>query len=259
MTGYFTLAASSELPFVYRVRRVRDGRGFCVRTVQVTQLETIGVCFTCTASFKRYEPSQIEYQERVDLQQRYAQALSLRNPAMYADTPATEAPWSHLYRGPPFPGLVTKKVDMREYNESRIPLDRRQLSFYTVVGEMPPFDEEPNMHVAAHLYASDRNSLFAVSRHLGVGENFSRMASLTHTVVLHSTGRMLDLSSGKWFMQEAWTDRFGDGRGVHHSRIWDTEGHHVATTLQDGLIRLKFKDDQEWQMKKEAVGDKSRL
>lgn len=258
VTGYFTLAASSELPFVYKVIRVRDGKGFCVRTVQVTQVEMDGICFTCTASFKRYEPSQIEYQEDIDLSQRYAQVLTESHPSKYADTPATEGPWSANYRGPPFPGLVTKKVEMGVYNASRSPLERRQLNFYTAVGDMPLFREEPNVHVAAHLYASDRNSLFGVSRHMGVAENYSRTASLTHTVVLHSTGQMLDLSAGKWFTQESWTDRFGDGRGVHHSRLWDERSRHLATTLQDGLIRLRFEDDAELQRKRDAVTVKSK-
>jgi hypothetical protein len=62
----------------------------------------------------------------------------------------------------PFPGLDMRKVDMAAYNEPRETLDRRQLQYYRILGVMPSVEEDPNMHAAAHLYASDRNGLFPV-------------------------------------------------------------------------------------------------
>jgi hypothetical protein len=52
---------------------------------------------------------------------------------------------------------------MAAYNDPRKTLDRRQLQYYRVRGQMPSVLEDPNLHAAAHLYASDRNGLFAVS------------------------------------------------------------------------------------------------
>jgi hypothetical protein len=63
----------------------------------------------------------------------------------------------------PFPGLDMRKVDMAAYNDTRETLDKRQLQYYRVLGPMPRVDEDPNLHAAAHLYASDRNGLFPVS------------------------------------------------------------------------------------------------
>jgi hypothetical protein len=62
----------------------------------------------------------------------------------------------------PFPGLDMRKVDMTAYNKPRETLDRRQLQYYRVLGTMPAAVDDPNMHAAAHLYASDRNGLFPV-------------------------------------------------------------------------------------------------
>jgi hypothetical protein len=56
-----------------------------------------------------------------------------------------------------------RKPNMELYNGPRKTLDRRQLQYYRVRGEMPSVLEDPNLHAAAHLYASDRNGLFAVS------------------------------------------------------------------------------------------------
>ena len=63
----------------------------------------------------------------------------------------------------PFPGLDMRKVDMAAYNDARETLDKRQLQYYRVLGAMPSVAEDPNLHAAAHLYASDRNGLFPVS------------------------------------------------------------------------------------------------
>ena len=75
--------------------------------------------------------------------------------------------WHEVERGrgaaDPFPGLDVRKVDMAAYNDPRETLDKRQLQYYRVLGAMPSVAEDPNLHAAAHLYASDRNGLFPVS------------------------------------------------------------------------------------------------
>lgn len=189
----------------------------------------------------------------------------------------------------PIGGLHLRKADMKEYNSIHDPLDRRQLTFYTLRGSLPlptaPFPppkdgivsvtRESNLHACAHLYASDRNSLFIVPNHLNRGREFTRMASLSHSVIFHvgikdlitppepridhqNADRTLwedkklslcsldgyeekdrDTDGRKWFVQEAWMTRATGGRGLHTSRMWDYErGVHIATTFQDGLIRF---------------------
>jgi acyl-CoA thioesterase len=174
---------------------------------------------------------------------------------------------------------------MKAYNSPRHPLDRRQLIFYSIRGSLPPISKQPsqslsvsskkpsfareaNLHAIAHLYASDRNSLFIIPNHLDLEDKFTRMASLSHTVIFHVDADKLFLLNEpadkpsnaaptqiseneaaspdesakrrKWFMQESWTMRAQGGRGLHTSRLWDPEsGAHLATTLQDGLIRFQ--------------------
>src|SRR6266516_7303316 len=51
MHCYFVLAGNSEIPILYHVERVREGRSFATRTVQARQK---GKCiFTTTMSFVR--------------------------------------------------------------------------------------------------------------------------------------------------------------------------------------------------------------
>jgi len=251
--------------------------------------------FTCTCSFKREEGSPFDYQEQVNLKEKYRQVLRgkedepMEHPAS-PDKDSEEFRETFVVEHPdhfnPVAGLHLRKVDMKNYNDTRIPSDRRQLIFYTLRGSLPlptaPYPastsflvtREANLHACTHLYASDRNSLFLIPNHLDRGRDFTRMASLSHTVIFHvgikdllmppeprinhadadptafEDGSMplcnIDGYSGgdkdgrKWFVQESWFTRAASGRGLHQSRLFDyTTGTHIATTMQDGLIRFK--------------------
>lgn len=248
VTGWFLQAGLLEVPFVYKVHNIRDGRSYCTRIVNVTQASEKGVCFTCTCSFKTEESSDLDAQESMDLWQKYNSVLSGKKPDDFPEAPGMDVPRYHslLNNGHPndkFPGLTMKRVDMSAFNDPREPLDRRQLIFYRPIGELLP---DLNLHMCAHLYASDRNSLFIVANHLGVGGSFSQMGSLTHTVTFHASLRDLQLESkeswkhpqGDWFCKEDRTDRASVGRANFHSRVFSPDGIHVMSIVQDGMIRI---------------------
>lgn len=190
----------------------------------------------------------------------------------------------HLPKNPnhfnPLGGLHLRKMNMTGYNETREPIDRRRLMLYSARGSLPQipasilqakkpkYSRETNLHAIAHIYASDRNSLFVIGDHLGISADARRVASISHTVIFHvgveellftnepadkpRNAALTENVAGsesapdpasktrKWYMQEVWTDRAEGGRGLHRSRIWDPEtGRHLATTMQDGLVRFK--------------------
>lgn len=253
--------------------------------------------FTCTCSFKREEGSPFDYQERVNLKEKYRDVLEQKEnePMEHEAAPSNDSEWfreTYLKEHPdhfnPIAGLHLRKADMTKYNKSRTPIDRRQLIFYTLRGSLPlptaPYPptsdssmaltREANLHACAHLYASDRNSLFIIPNHLSLGREYSRMASISHTVIFHVGIKDLimppepridhpnadptlfgegslplcnveghakgDGDGRKWFVQESWFTRAAGGRGLHMSRMWDYEtGTHIASTIQDGLIRFR--------------------
>ena len=58
---------------------------------------------------------------------------------------------------------------------------------------------------------------------------------------------MTDPGTGeaRWFCQEAWTGGSRHGRGLHQSRMWrDEDGLQIASTVQDGMVRLKKEDGE---------------
>ena len=136
---------------------------------------------------------------------------------------------------------------MTAFNKSKSALDYRQLSYYQAIGSIPLTDL--NLHACAHLFASDRNSVFVVSQATGFGDQVGAMGSLSHSVVFHVSSKNLVLKDGAWWIQEAWTPRSEGGRGIHQSRIWDESGTHIASTWQDGLARKADKEQDQKQKK----------
>ncbi|ORY19057.1 thioesterase-like superfamily-domain-containing protein [Clohesyomyces aquaticus] len=299
ITGWFTLGGRPNEHFVYSVHKIRDGFNYCTRSVTVTQAVEKGTMFTCTCSFKRDEGSPIEYQDKVELKERFKEVVQSKEdePMEHSAAPSQDSEWfreTYMKEHPdhfnPIPGLHLRKADMGKYNNPRAPIDRRQLTFYSLRGSLPlptaPYPPSPerdskisltreaNLHAAAHLYASDRNSLFIIPNHLSLGRGYTRMASLSHTVIFHvgikdlvlppeprinhpnadptlfndgslSVCNLKDHSQSdkdgrKWFVQESWATRAGGGRGLHMSRLWNYRtGVHIASTIQDGLVRFK--------------------
>ena len=173
-------------------------------------------------------------------------------------------------RGDGFPGLDMRKVSMDGYNTKACPGAKadggesarrwRLLLMYRLVMDAEEerrmveergkhkkngADDVINLHACAHLYASDRNSLFLVQRALGFERAPGQVGSLSHTVNFHrhaSELLMIDEASGRLreYIQESWTSNSGADRVTHNSRIWDKEtGKILATTVQDGMMRIQ--------------------
>jgi acyl-CoA thioesterase len=222
----------------------------------VTQREGKGICFTCICSFKTAEHEQFDAQEKLDLCKKYSSVLDGKKPSDFPEVPGMDLPFYRKRRdetgiNDQFPGLECRKVDMAAYNKDRHPLDRRQLIFFRTIGDLP---DDDNMHLCAHLYASDRNSLYIVANHFELADHYTGMGSLAHTFIFHSPMRSMLLGSaglkvgssashlydrdGRWFCMEISGNRLGGGRAVHNCRIWNSEGEHVATSMQDGMVRM---------------------
>jgi hypothetical protein len=196
----------------------------------------------------------MDVQEEVNIWNKYATVLKGKKPADFEECPGIDAPWYWQRRkdtgiNEPFPGLQMHKVFMGPFNAQKHPLDRRQLIMYREIGSIP---RDPNMHLCAHLYASDRNSLYIVANHFDIGNDWTQMSSLVHTVIFHAdmddlwfqpgeARSELDTVDGRWFCKEDWSDRVAAGRAMFHSKVWSANGKHVATMMQDGMIRVTKK------------------
>lgn len=261
-----------DRPYIYTVTHISEGRSYCTRTVVVRQptssssllpngqfdhkdaeKELGRICFTSICSFKRDETSNTHHQAQINVEEKYSLVLMGKTPDEHPQHPRIDSPWYHRYRerygqANDFPGLDMRRVDMSAFNESiKSPIDYRQLSYYRLIGDIPA--DNFNLHACAHLYASDRNSLYLVSNAAGFGDEVNVMGSLSHSVMFHVSSKDLVLREGEWWCQESWSSRSGGGRGMVESRIVGKEGLHAASTWQDGLVRKAEREiDQKQKM-----------
>lgn len=292
VTGHFLLPGRVDIPFTYKVRRIRDGGAYCLRGVDVYQKQPDRIsrhkqsapsdtpCFVATVSFKRQEtnPHYVQYSHqqipRMHLHQTYSSVLNGFDPTSHPLSPAgDDVPWDELDRknvdrerlSELFPGVEIRKVRMAAYHREKGCLDGnnagewRQLCFYRLIleeedglfgggeGDETPnaeiSDQDLNLHLAAHLYASDRNSLFLIQWAHNLQSHRTQLASLAHTVIFHGPpqdSRMTDnQGQRKWFVQESWTGYGGSNRGCHESRLWTWDtGKVLGSTVQDGMVRV---------------------
>ncbi|KAE8450931.1 hypothetical protein EG329_005371 [Mollisiaceae sp. DMI_Dod_QoI] len=267
--GFFTLPGLGDRPYVYSITHLSEGRSYCTRQVTVRQplsasssvpfrVQDLGkgeeglgkVCFVSMVSFKRNEVEGVSHQVGEGVEEMYREVLEGRRPESWDVLPRIDTPWyyRHIKQHPQtndFPGLELRKVDMRTYNANKHPQDYRQLHYYTPLGPIPP--TLPNLHACAHLYASDRNSVFVVTNATGTGDNIKAMGSLSHSVIFHVNGKDLVMREREWWCQESWTPRSGWGRGVVESRIWRGKTN-VASTFQEGQVRWTDKEGEMRQM-----------
>ena len=203
--------------------------------------------FTSTCIFKNPDETILDVQSNINLWDKYDLALHGKKPSDFPPCPGYDVPWYWKEQASgkpndPFPGLDTRLADMSAYNTSKHPLDRRQLVFYRSIGSIPLFN--PNLHLCAHLYASDRKSLFIVANAMEIGDIYTSMGSLVHQVIFHSRaeemefGEDLGEEGSKWFVKEDWCTRYCGSRGLFYCRVWSPGGRHVMTITQDGMVRL---------------------
>lgn len=139
-------------------------------------------------------------------------------------------------------GVYTSVLNFKKAHEQVSPLDRHHLYiFSTISDDNSPSD--PNLDACAHLYHSDRESIWSVLRQFELLDVLEVASSLSHTVIFHAGADKLkfkgDDGKKKWFYQETWSKRLSDARCMHEGRIYDGNGYHVVSTMQDGAIKLK--------------------
>lgn len=141
-----------------------------------------------------------------------------------------------------FAGVYTSILNFEKVHKKLEPLDRHNLYiFSTVYDDDSPSD--PNLEACAHLYHSDRESIWSILRQYELLDVLDVASSLSHTVVFHAGADKLKFRGPegrrRWFYQETWSKRLSDARSLHEGRIYDGNGYHVASTMQDGAIKLK--------------------
>ncbi len=202
----------------YAVQRLRDGRSFKTRAVVAEQAgETL---FELAASFTRGEPG-----------------ISHQDPMPEAPPPEGLEDWEDLRArilGDPRarrPGAVEVRVvdpDSAVPGEALPPWKR---VWIRAAGALP---EDPRVHTALLVFASDRTLLSTAARPHGLPWGRRRAASLDHAVWLHRPPRFDD-----WHLYVSQSPAAHAARGLVLGALYSRDGTRVATVAQEGLIRIE--------------------
>ncbi len=223
--AYFLRAGNIEAPIVYEVDRTRDGGSFSVR--RVTAIQHGKVIFFCAASFQDAETGG-EHQ------------LSMPEVPKPEDLePAPAIPQEKLAL---LPTKVQRWPDRQGPFEFRHVYPRDELN----PPKRPPFQQvwfrltekvgdAPELHRALLAYASDFHLLGTATFPHGISyfQPNVLMASLDHALWFHRPFR-----ADEWLLYAIDSPSAQEGRGLARGMVYDRNGRLVASTAQEGLIRV---------------------
>ncbi|MFB9185070.1 acyl-CoA thioesterase [Dactylosporangium sucinum] len=221
--GYFVRGGDPTEPITYAVENIRDGRSFSVRRSVAYQHGK--VIFFMSASFHHEE-----------------EGLDHHEPAPIDVPPPDELPTmgERLARYPDRMDIwatIPRPIDVRYVGEpgwvapGARPAEDCQRVWMRIDGKLP---DDPLLHACALTFASDLTLLDAVlSTHGAVwGPGGFVGASLDHAMWFHRGFR-----ADEWFLYDSTSPSASGARGLATGRMFTRAGLHIATAVQEGLLR----------------------
>ncbi|CAO0790252.1 unnamed protein product [Mucor circinelloides] len=257
--AYFILACSVEIPVIYNVQRVRDGRSLATRIVKATQRGK--AIFVASCSFVKPDDSislshQTTMPETVDPDTLPSDIEVLQNTLAITES---------------IPEEVKKRAQKKL--EDDLPIDSRAVLTLSpqqvITGSVEPnthsrrwfktrglLNDDMKLHACIIAYASDSGFITtaaAANGYLINSRSLGMIASLDHSIWFHTPAR-----ADKWLLYDVHSPRTNSGRGMVFGKIYSQDGTLVATTAQEGIVRLSERE-QEKRRKKAAVASEGDL
>jgi acyl-CoA thioesterase-2 len=215
--GYFVRPGDPTEPIRFTVETIRDGRSFSTRrSVAQQHGQTI---FFMSASFQVREEGLDHY---------LPAPLDVPGP----EEVATMADWVDRY--PSRAGIFAASPQAIDVRYVGVPgwvppgdraASQQQRVWMRINGDLP---DDPLIHACALTYASDLSLLDSVlSVH---GEVIG--ASLDHALWLHRP-----FQADEWFLYDCTSPSASGSRGLAMGRMFTQDGRHIASAVQEGLLR----------------------
>jgi len=222
--SYFIRPGDPDVPIVYIVDRVRDGRSFSTR--RVVAIQHGQAIFSLSASFQLHQGG-VDHQSRMPDVPHPEQLPPLHD--LWGDQDSATV---HLRRLPrPFdlryvddPPWLQRASGPRENAPHRV--------WMRANGTLP---DDELVHVCAITFASDLTLLDSVLIHHGLAPGLDpvRLASLDHAMWFHRPFR-----ADKWFLYDMSSPSASGGRGLAYGKLFTLDGRHVVTVMQEGMLRI---------------------
>ena len=223
--AYFLLGGDPEIPIIYEVDRLRDGRSFTTRRVLAIQKgEAI---FAMSASFQVEEPG-------------YEHQMPMPDVPMPEDLPDREtmsrsvlpnmpkAVRAYYQRERP---IEIRPVEAARYAGGTEPMEPK---FHVWIKAIQPLPDDPAIHQAVLAYASDLMLLDSslIAHGTTVFDEKIQGASLDHALWFHRPFR-----ADEWLLYAQDSPSTSGARGFSRGLVFDRQGRLVASVAQEGLIR----------------------
>jgi acyl-CoA thioesterase-2 len=213
--GYFLRPGRHGVPIRFVVDRIRDGRSFTTRRVKAHQGgEAI---FNLSASFAKPE-----------------EGIAHQDPMPEAPDPGGLPDWEEV-RAQYVPSEASvhfeTAVEVRMCDLPESGAEARQRNWLRPRGALP---DDPLVHTAALVYASDRTLLGTAARPHDLPWGKRVGASLDHAVWIHHPVHFDD-----WLLFAAESPVAQSARGLIFGGLYYRDGTRVASVAQEALIRRK--------------------
>jgi len=223
--AYFLRRGDFSKPIVYSVDRSRDGGSFSAR--RVLAIQDGEQIFTCSASFQQPEPG-LEYQAGMPKvpPPEELKPFTKPPPEMLAKLPDKLRRWLEIER--PF-----EFRPVQQYNPlAPVACEPVRQIWMRAVDKLPDDDA---LHRCLLAYISDYWLLDTST--MPHGSSFLRgnliMASIDHAIWFHRPARV-----DEWLLYSLDSPSSSGARGFARGSLYSRDGALVASTAQEGLLRL---------------------
>jgi acyl-CoA thioesterase-2 len=219
--AYFLRPGDPNIPILYDVDRIRDGRSFTTR--RVVAIQHGRAIFNLSASFHRDEPGP-DHQVPMP---------AVADPESLPTLKERLAPFKERlgdWYDRPRP-IDTRYVTTPPFERTGGLLDAHQQVWIRADGRLP---DDPLLHACIVAYASDLTLLDTTTlphNRSGWDEGFM-MASLDHAMWFHRPFR-----ADEWLLYDMESPTSHAGRGFAQGRIFTSDGKLAVSVVQEGLIR----------------------
>ena len=224
--AYFMRPGDENFPIIYRVERDYDGGSFSNR--RVIAMQRGKPILNMTASFHRKEGGLEHQADMPDVPAPETLPTEAEHIRKYEDK-LDPALFKFLTRDRP---IEIRPVEPWSHIDPEPRAPARNI-WFKASGDI---GDDPLMHRAVLAFASDMALLSTCMQPHGVSWLTRKMqsASLDHAVWFHDDVHMDD-----WLLYTTDSPWSGGGRGFNRGQLFTRDGKLVASTAQEGLIRLR--------------------
>jgi acyl-CoA thioesterase-2 len=222
--AYFLLPGDPNVPIIYEVDRIRDGKSFTTRNV--TAIQHGHAIFSMLVSFHRDEPGFSHQAEmpKVPGPDELPDDAEIRKTILPM---MPEAVRNYYERDRP---IELRPVEFERY----ISREHHDPNFHVWIRSTAPLPHDPAIHQCVLAYASDMTLLDTslIPHGCTVFDPAIQAASLDHALWFHRHFR-----ADQWLLYTQDTPNASGARGLSRGLIFSREGKLVASVMQEGLIR----------------------